>query len=402
MLTVVSTNPAADAKNVSPDVKIEIIFSEAINTSTFTNGMVYMKSKDGYEVSFTTAFSSDSLRLEIMPTAPLDANTAYTVYLSPTDLISGKTLASVNGDLLQINYFFDFYTMSAVASASANVPNSYTDPLYNAPLSISTLLKYKGMSADIGRVISDSNVLTLDFNGEIDVSSPQPLANVEAEMYDGTMYDPMANVSITGSHLYLSFGALQPNSRVYINVPATLKGTNGTTLTNPVDTYAYSQLSPKPFPLSRIYARLGYKSAYFDDADVYEAAMEAMLTAGAWANADLFKYTQEQMAGPLSMALVYLATGILISKKYLNSAIDQSTQLTIDITTYKHTGMQSDLGAKYVQQGIDMLRGIFPVSPAVSKHSIRVFRPRWSSKVVFDPAGVSRADHPRGVRSLAQ
>lgn len=401
MLTVVSTNPTANAENVSPNAKIELIFSDAIDTSTFANGMVYMKDKDGNEVSFTTAFSSDNLRLEITPTAPLDANTAYTVYLSPTDLISGKTLTSVSGEQLQNNYFFDFYTMSA-ATSNSDVPNEYTDPLYNAPFSISTSLKYKGMSTDIGHVISDSNVLTLNFNGDIDTSSPQPLVNVDAETYDGTMYDPMANVTVTGSHLYLSFGALQPNSRVYINVPETLKGTNGTSLTNPVYTYVYSQLSPKPFPLSRIYARLGYKSAYFDGADVYEAAMEAMLTAGAWAGVDLFKYTQEQMTGQLSTALVYLAMGILITKKYLNSAINQNTQLTIDVTTYKYTGMPSDLGAKYAQQGIDMLRGIFPISPAVNKHAVRVFRPRWSNKVVFDPVGVNRADHPHGVRSLMQ
>lgn len=401
MLTVVSTNPGANASNVSPDTIIELVFSDAIDTSAFDSGMVYIKDKNGNEITFTTAFSPDGLRLEITPTSPLNVDTAYTVYLSPTDLMSGKTLTSVGGDTLQNNYFFDFYTMSVTIN-NTDVPNSYTDPLYNAPFSISTSLKYKGISTDLGRAIGDSGTFTIDFTSDIDSSSAQPLANINAELYDGTMYDPQANITVTGSHLYVSFGSLQSNSIIYINVPETLKGSNGTYLTKQVNTYVYSQIFPKPFPLSRLYARLGYKSAYFDDADVYEAAMEAILTASSWANTDLLNYPQDKFDARLSTALVYLAMGVLITKKYLNTAITNGTQLTIDITTYKSGGLQSDIGVQYTKKGLDLLRGILPVSPAVNKHSLRVFRPRWSKKVVFDPAGVNRSDHPINDRSFMQ
>lgn len=401
MLKVISTNPNANATNVSPATVIEIIFSEEINVSTFANGMVYIKEKNGNEVEFTTTFSSDNLRLSIKPVAPLDVNTAYTVYLAPVDLMSGKTLTSVNGEEIDNNYFFDFYTMSATTKDSS-VPNSYTDPLYNTPFSISTNLKYIGISTDIGNVVNESNVLVLNFNANIDASSPEPLATIEAETYTGNIYDPQTNVTVTGSHLYLSFGALQSNSRIYISVPDTLKSTNGTTLKSFANTYVYSQLSPKPFPLSRIFARIGYKSAYFDEASVYEASMEAMLTADAYTGADLFKYSQNQIDPHLSTALMYLTMGILITRKYLNTVLNDGTQLAIDVTSYKSGGMPSDLGAKYTKLGIDMLRGIFPVSPAVTKRAIRVFRPRWSNKVVFDPANENRMDNPHGFTEISK
>jgi hypothetical protein len=394
MLSIISTNPAKDATNVSPNTVIELIFSEPIDTSTFSNGMVYIKSKDGDEIAFTSDFSTDALRLSITPTAPLDAGTAYTVYVSPTDLIAGKTLTATNGDTLSDSYYFDFYTMSAYADTSSDIQNVYTDPLYNQEFSISTNIEYTGMSVDTGGVVNDSGILVLNFSQDIDAASPQPLVMVEGETYLGEMYDPMANPTITGSHLYVSFGNIQPNSRLYITVPGTLKGIDGSVLSKDINTFVYTYLSPKPFSASRILARLGYKSAYFSEPEIYEAAMEAMMTASSWAETDLFSYTEDQITPQLSLSLVYLTMGILITKKYLNSAINQNTQLTVDVTTYKYSGMPSDLGAKYTQEGINLLRGIFPVAPSITKHGIRIFRPRWSNKVVFDKPGVNRHDNP--------
>ena len=88
---LLSSDPVDDARDVSIDQSIELVFSEPISLSSLTEGATL--SSDMGDVLFA-ANTDDSLTVTIVPTTPLEPDTRYTLEFSGIEDVLGNVMST--------------------------------------------------------------------------------------------------------------------------------------------------------------------------------------------------------------------------------------------------------------------------------------------------------------------
>ena len=88
---LLSSEPAADARDVAIDAPLELVFSEPILLSTLLAGTTW--SSTSGNVGFT-ADTDDSLHVSLVPNDPLATNTLYTLDFDGVEDLSGNAMTS--------------------------------------------------------------------------------------------------------------------------------------------------------------------------------------------------------------------------------------------------------------------------------------------------------------------
>src|SRR5215210_5980885 len=110
--TVVGTNPAEGATNVALDAKIRVKFSEPMKDRTINPTNIYIVDDTGTIVPATVDYVDEitPVRAVLKPTAPLEANTTYTVVVEGRGDGDMKAVKDASGTPLATDYTFSFTT----------------------------------------------------------------------------------------------------------------------------------------------------------------------------------------------------------------------------------------------------------------------------------------------------
>lgn len=200
--TIASSSPSSAATGVLTTVHPTITFDKAINPATISAGTIHLS--PATPVSSVT-LSDDGLTATIFPTAPLAANTIYTVHLESGihDMSHGNALVTTS---------FSFTTGLSILSVS---------PLNSA--------------SDVSS--TNTSAISATFNETISLVDP---GDFQVETYDTNLGDYVVNysvgvVSANGDTLTLAptNNTLSPGTIYRITVKSTFgAGTSGNTLSD--------------------------------------------------------------------------------------------------------------------------------------------------------------------------
>ncbi len=264
---VLTTDPLNNAATVGCSRPITVQFSESVNPATVLPSMIVLVGPGGVSLPITYTVSGD--RIVVTPNTPFKHSSQYAFYLSKTDFVEQRTIASVSDSLLDKDVILNFYTVG-------DTPAGENSTVYNTAIAYTPIPEIVNINPS--SYVVSGNVIEIEFTSAISDARPaEEIVTLYAEDVLGVEAPLSYTVAVSNRTILVTLDTIPPSCFYYLTFENGIESEEGH-----IYIEGSLQFVSKPatslVPLVAIRYKLGSLNQSVTDFDIYVAMMDAAQT----------------------------------------------------------------------------------------------------------------------------